>query len=733
MAEAIASLLINVQADVARLSKDVNAMKSQFSSLRTSVSSIDTATKSLSDGFKNLVTAGLAIVSVTQVYHALKDVITDAIASASAQEDAEVKLAQAIGGTSQMLLDQASALQSTTKFSDDQIISAQALIGAFTNDEAQIKRLTQSTLDLASAKGMDLSSAADLVAKSFGTSTNALTRYGVEAEGAARSTDRLIGLTSGIERLYGGQAAANASTFAGSIAQITNAHDDLLEEIGNIIVKNEFFISVLNDVKTALIDAAEWVKTNRKELMALAKDGFVSIVEGAAFVASALRELIIVWDLLKLGANVALTAIVTAIDLLVKSIAFLTESLDKVMQFLFGIQTGAADTIKSITDFSSRLRETFAETNIEILKDMASVSDRFKSVIDALHGWADSLESTSTGETTFKSTAKNLSNVSEEMLISKKEAEALANVLKDLESEISRMNLEVIKLTESEDTYINAMLATKINIDDNIELVDRYKEAMNALALAKLSVNSIQLESGATIADTVNVPVALTGPEAEEAQFLASVLIDLTNIRDNNNESMTQESEIALSLVGAYGSVAAQYAAQITAQERLNSITNAGKSALQSYILGTKSFSEALKEQLANTLASWAAQDAIAAIRELAYGFATMFTNPAESASHFQAAALFGSVAVAEGAVANSLVGSEETSAAATESTTSSTGTSDDSVTDGDVNPTQEITINVYNPLDGDISDDVADSIIEAINAAGDRNVRINAQSMGVL
>jgi hypothetical protein len=71
------------------------------------------------------------------------------------QELAEKKLSAALGFTSKALLTQASALQQTTSFGDEAIIGVQALIGAFTKDEEQIKVLTQTTLDLAAAKGME--------------------------------------------------------------------------------------------------------------------------------------------------------------------------------------------------------------------------------------------------------------------------------------------------------------------------------------------------------------------------------------------------------------------------------------------------------------------------------------------------------------------------------------------------------------------------------------------------
>ena len=151
------------------------------------------------------------------------------------QELAERKLQQALGFTSQALLDQASALQQQTTFGDEAIIGVQSIIAAFTKDEHQIKELTKATLDLASAKGMDLRAAADLVAKSFGSSTNALSRYGIEADGVAGSTERLESLTQNVSNLFGGQARADLDTYTGRVQAMKNALGDTAESMGALL------------------------------------------------------------------------------------------------------------------------------------------------------------------------------------------------------------------------------------------------------------------------------------------------------------------------------------------------------------------------------------------------------------------------------------------------------------------------------------------------------------------
>jgi hypothetical protein len=153
------------------------------------------------------------------------------------QELAEKRLTVALGFRSEALIKQASALQRQTRFGDEAIIGAQAMLAAFIKDEDQLKKATDATLDLASAKGMDLRSAADLVAKSVGSSTNSLTRYGVEAEGAAGSTERLDSIVGNIKNLFGGFAKGELETTRGMLDATSNAIGDAGEAFGRVLLQ----------------------------------------------------------------------------------------------------------------------------------------------------------------------------------------------------------------------------------------------------------------------------------------------------------------------------------------------------------------------------------------------------------------------------------------------------------------------------------------------------------------
>ena len=151
---------------------------------------------------------------------------------AKIQEVAERKLSSAYGKSTKNLLDYARALQKVSVFGDETIIEAQALIAAFVDEEEAIKKATQATLDLATAKGMELTVAADLISKTLGSTTNAMSRYGISVEGAVGSSERLESLVGNVADKFGGMAFQISETTSGQLDQIKGEWSDAMESIG---------------------------------------------------------------------------------------------------------------------------------------------------------------------------------------------------------------------------------------------------------------------------------------------------------------------------------------------------------------------------------------------------------------------------------------------------------------------------------------------------------------------
>ena len=131
---------------------------------------------------------------------------------------------------------QAQELQKITLYGDEQTMSAQAMLATMGLEEEAIKRLTPLVQDMATAKGMNLTAAADLVAKSVGSSTNALSRYGITIEGAVGSSERLDSAVNALSGQFKGQSEAAAKAGAGGLTQLKNSFGDLMETIGGMLM-----------------------------------------------------------------------------------------------------------------------------------------------------------------------------------------------------------------------------------------------------------------------------------------------------------------------------------------------------------------------------------------------------------------------------------------------------------------------------------------------------------------
>jgi len=133
--------------------------------------------------------------------------------------------------TSKALQKQATELQKVTTYGDEAIISLQTQLINFGVMPDKIDSVVRATMDLATAQGMDLNTAGNLLAKSLGSSTNALARYGIEITGAVGSTERLDSAVKNIADKFGGQAKAETETLQGALKQLDNMWGDLQETI----------------------------------------------------------------------------------------------------------------------------------------------------------------------------------------------------------------------------------------------------------------------------------------------------------------------------------------------------------------------------------------------------------------------------------------------------------------------------------------------------------------------
>lgn len=243
-------------AATARQIKDLERQKAAIDKQAAAMTKAKGAASKLNSVFGKLgITIGAAF-AIQKIISFAKSTI-DAY---KAQEQAERRLLTAVGNRAdvqQRLIAQAKQLQRTTIFGDDETVNAQAMMATLIKEEETLKRLTPLVQDFAAAKGMDLRTAADLVAKAVGSTTNALTRYGIVVEGAVGSDARLESAVNSLTKAFGGQAAALAQTDSGKIQQLSNAWNDLKETIGQGLT------SALGDASSRLINLVNGISGGR--------------------------------------------------------------------------------------------------------------------------------------------------------------------------------------------------------------------------------------------------------------------------------------------------------------------------------------------------------------------------------------------------------------------------------------------------------------------------------------
>jgi len=197
-----------------------------------------------------------SMLSATAVLYGFVRALTATIKASAEQELAVRKLDAALSplgdsaaAISKELQEYASALQKTTQYGDETIIAGQALIASFTKNTEEIKGATKAALDLAAATGQSLQSAFLLLGRAAAGETSMLSRYGITLDEGTPKAEKFAAALVKINEQFGGQAAAQAETFAGRMAQLGNAFGDLQEAIGDSITQNEKATGALESMK----------------------------------------------------------------------------------------------------------------------------------------------------------------------------------------------------------------------------------------------------------------------------------------------------------------------------------------------------------------------------------------------------------------------------------------------------------------------------------------------------
>ena len=341
---------------------------------------------------------------------ALKSFAKESLNLYNIQAQAEQQLLIALKGRKDAqrdLIRQAQYLQGLTLFGDEETIRAQALIAAFVKEENQIKKIIPLVQDLATAKMMSLSGAADLVSKTLGSSTNALSRYGIQVEGAVGSSERLESLMKGLNNAFGGQAEAAANVGTGGITQFKNAIGDLREEIGKLLVTsvdlNKFLSGVVRELRDAFYiitqfrtaDQVDEINKLKESLDKMTESEFWDFYQGLSWEKSQaeLKEVKAIWEdiLSKRGLEGVIGPVSFDISAVEDSIPKFKEA-EKTIRELEDDTTKLEDKLKNYTASQVKERESTIRqisANKKLIESLTTSNDEIEKSATKLQDMTD--------------------------------------------------------------------------------------------------------------------------------------------------------------------------------------------------------------------------------------------------------------------------------------------------------------------------------------------------------
>lgn len=273
----------NIKAVITADDKASSVLKKFGDSVGSLGSAVTTGLKYALEGITAAAAATTAFgVSSVKAFSESQDLI--------AQTEAVIK---STGGAAKVTADQvtelATALQKQTKFSDEDIRSAENLLLTFTNIGTKIfPQTTEAVLDMSTALGQDLKSSAIQLGKALQDpvlGVTALRRVGVNFSDSQREVIKNL-IESGqslkaqqlilkeIRTEFGGSAKAAGDTFSGALQKLKNSLNDVQEKVGQVIVTRltPFITKALQAVA-----AVDWDKVINRSIAALNR--FIDVIK----------------------------------------------------------------------------------------------------------------------------------------------------------------------------------------------------------------------------------------------------------------------------------------------------------------------------------------------------------------------------------------------------------------------------------------------------------------------
>lgn len=220
--------------------------------------------------------------------------IVDGVKSAIAAEDALNQLNFALAQSGEFTDENsdkfqkfAEQMQQTTKFSNDSVLAAGALVESLGNlSEEGLEKATAATADLAATMRIDLGSASQIVGKAAEGNVTAIKKLIPTLEEGETNAETFANAIDAINQKFGGSAAAQINTFSGVTAQLHNNFDDLIKVFGQAVIENNTLIEAFKEVNVIIQEFTTDADDNKDALKEFIGDGILLAIDAtSAFIA----------------------------------------------------------------------------------------------------------------------------------------------------------------------------------------------------------------------------------------------------------------------------------------------------------------------------------------------------------------------------------------------------------------------------------------------------------------
>lgn len=447
------------------------------------------------------VTKGIALVAKS--FGDLGDFIKESVSASAESEAALNRLQVALSQTGQLSQDSlksfqdfATQIQATTAYEDDLVITNIALIQSLARlDSEGLKKATESAINLSAALGIDLETASRIVAKASEGNTVALGKLGIEFEKGATNAKTFENVLGAIEERFGGTAQAQAKTFAGAIAQLSNIWGDLKENVGSAITQNKAIIALFGAIRETVISLSKSLsdtfgQTNQDAVA----DIFRLAFDGAALAVVAIDGLIRTFEVL-------FNAILGGIRVI--ALAFTAPI------------AGILELVSKIPIIGEVVKNTADVTTKEVNRLFDGLVSNYNSINDAFS--KDSF----------------LTTITDQIAVARGSFDIIYNDIKSKTDELNKNN-KVSIIDENETDKVRTMRAELLAVENEYYLASNQLDEQNRIAEKE--------RFGIKTAEDIE---ALTQFELDKSELIYQASIDRANLLATSEEKQLAKSKAA--------------------------------------------------------------------------------------------------------------------------------------------------------------------------------------------